>query len=125
MTDYSKLTDFEINKLVCIALGIEEHVFIPDCDEDFDQDIPVKERGPVWQTNKTYVRGFLASNGNCFNPCNKPDDAWHLFFNYRIGLNFVNGKWRAQSFTRGYDEYSDDNPLRAVAIVFLKISEAN
>lgn len=89
--DYSKLSDFEINKLV-------ENIVRPG-----------------WQESD-----YRVPNSYCSNPA----DAWPIIVSHRIGLNFVNGAWRAQSMVRGYDECVHDNPLRAAMLVYLQLQEA-
>lgn len=58
-----------------------------------------------------------------FNPCNNPSDAWHTMDEYKIGLAFVNGEWRASSVLAGYHEFSDKSALRAAMIVYLMIKD--
>ena len=50
-TDFSKLSDFEINRRVCEALDMEEYFFIPDDEADFDSEIPTDERGCLLYTS--------------------------------------------------------------------------
>lgn len=125
-TDFSKLSDFEINRRVCEALDMEEYFFIPDDEADFDSEIPTDERGPVWQTSKRDINGFRASNGNCFNPCNNPTEAWQIINRYRLTIMFFEDSnlsccmcARNGHFYRWLDEM----PLRAAMIVFLMLKE--
>lgn len=130
-TDFSKLSDFEINRRVCEALDMEEYFFIPDDEADFDSEIPTDERGPVWQTSKRDINGFRASNGNCFNPCNNPSDAKPIIVENRIGIIPApeNGLWKAAHRKIGNDNTpyhmtQNVNPLRAAMIVFLMMKES-
>ncbi|AGN89480.1 hypothetical protein Eta_0034 [Serratia phage Eta] len=101
MTDYSKMSDFEINKAVGFAVGYAT------CIEPYFEVVII---------NKT---------GRQFNPCNSPADAWPIIVANRIGvLPASNGdKWAAH-----YQEWrvavADKNPLRAAMIVFIMIKEA-
>ncbi|EIM0783332.1 DUF2591 family protein [Escherichia coli] len=130
-TDFSKLSDFEINRRVCEALDMEEYFFIPDDEADFDSEIPTDERGPVWQTSKRDINGFRASNGNCLNPCNNPADAKPIIVENRIGIIPApeNGLWKAAHRKVGNDNTpyhmtQNVNPLRAAMIVFLMMKES-
>lgn len=122
--DYSKLSDYEINKAVAA-------LWLP-CDYEFDE------------TNKivalvgyvTYLGGHgipderLERYGE-FNPCNNPSDAWPIIVESQIAAippvsNGTNG-WKAERF---YNENCgtlidciDKNPLRAAMIVFLMMQD--
>lgn len=112
MTDYSKLSDFEINKAVAIQLGMK-----PFCETT------------GWQglTSEPYVDVIVRGAGRlgAFNPCNNPSDAWPIIISGRIGINFVNGGWRAQSMMNGWVEFHHGNPLRAAMIVYLMMKESD
>lgn len=114
--DYSKMTDFEINCAVARAAGIAGMLFF-DVDSSFCY-------GPVWNVPSGITEdGINISRGNPFAPCTTAASAWPIIVSNRIGVNFVNGQWRAQSMVRGYDEYLHDNPLRAAMLVFLMMQE--
>ena len=124
-TDYSKMSDFEINKLVAIATG---H----------------KQLGSLgWrglkdgEFNEVMVRGPLKIGG--FDPCNNPADAWPIIINNKISIVSLDNKWIAAPvdtvidgitgdsevcFYASYDAVSDANPLRAAMIVFLMMQES-
>lgn len=116
-TDYSKMSDFEINKLVAIATG---H----------------KQLGSLgWrglkdgEFNEVMVRGPLKIGG--FDPCNNPADAWPIIAENRIGIIPAPcyGEWKAAHRSVGDDSTphhftQNTNPLRAAMIVFLKMQES-
>ncbi len=125
MTDYSKLSDFEINCKVANALGMTKHFFFLDAEDEFDDDIEPSERGPIWQTREHFVNGYRPSNGNPFTPCNNPSDAWPIIVDSGIGIRKQksNGLWVATQEGGSYPKY-DDNPLRAAMIVYLMMKES-
>lgn len=128
MKDYAAMSDFEINRHVAIALGMKEHFFMgAGGDGDFDDEIPLTERGPIWQTCKYRVGAYKPSNGNCFNPCNNPADAWPIIVDSKINIRFgAKGMpCEAQFFQYGHEsvECYHENPLRAAMIVFLMMKE--
>lgn len=116
-TDYSKLSDFEINKLVAIATG---H----------------KQLGSLgWrglkdgEFNEVMVRGPLKIGG--FDPCNNPADAWPIIDENNITIINDNPSLRfAVSEVAAYFNGSNhiwsahENGLRAAMIVFLKMQES-
>lgn len=117
-TDYSKMSDFEINKLVAIATG---H----------------KQLGSLgWrglkdgEFNEVMVRGPLKIGG--FDPCNNPADAWSIIVGNNIDIIQDNGQGCAlatnsviQMFQGDEVHISqDENPLRAAMIVFLTMQES-
>lgn len=115
MTDYSKMSDFDISKRVLIALGykqVDEHatcaVFMSD-----------KDRRDV---------GVGASKKFHFDPCNNPSDAWPIIIWSMISLcanRMPNGdeKWFAMGPGEIYMQAAHKNPLRAAMIVFLMMKE--
>lgn len=133
MTDYSKLSDFEINKRVVIALDIDMHFFIPESEDSFGAGFSPSELGPIWQTSAYWVGDFKVSNGNKFNPCNNPSDAWPIIVSSGISLvKYGHGMWLASSDAYWVDgvEWQIDgeahqNPLRAAMIVFLMMQDAS
>lgn len=116
-TDYSKMSDFEINKLVAIATG---H----------------KQLGSLgWrglkdgEFNEVMVRGPLKIGG--FDPCNNPADAWPIIDENNITIINDNPSLRfAVSEVAAYFNGSNniwsahENGLRAAMIVFLKMQES-
>ena len=96
MKDYSKMSDFEINKAVATALGMDVS-------------------GATEENNIMY--GYVPDI------CSNPSDAWCVMEENKIGIAFVNGEWRASSVMAGYHEYSDKNALRAAMIVYLMMKD--
>nr|DAE47706.1 MAG TPA: Protein of unknown function (DUF2591) [Caudoviricetes sp.] len=130
MKNYEDMSDFEINCQVAHMLGLSEHLFFPSGVDDFDSDTDEQDMGPVWQTSMIWVKGFRASNGNLFNPCNNPEDAEPIIIENRIGTIPApdDGLWKAAHRKVGNDDTpyhftQDKNPLRAAMIVFLKMNE--
>lgn len=112
--DYSQLSDFEINKLVGIALGKE---IMPDDCQDFG------------------LSGFpevMLRNGDFKDYCNDPNDAWPIIESRLICLAadvfaepHDGGKWVAQpAYGWEKERVRSDNPLRAAMIVFLMMQDA-
>lgn len=130
--DYSKMSDFEINKRVAIALDIDMHFYIPESEDSIKPGFLPTELGPIWQTSAVFVGEFTVSNGNAFNPCNNPADAWPIIVENNISLILDNpSSPMATSNCVGW--YSDEeppvhasnqNPLRAAMIVFLMMQES-
>lgn len=113
MTDYSKLSDFEINKLVAISTGHKQFSSLGWQglqDGDF---------------NAVMVRGPMKIGG--FDPCNNPEDAWPIIVENKIAI-YPNNKsassWMARaSFSEISISHWNENPLRAAMIVFLMMQE--
>ncbi|WP_312740472.1 phage protein NinX family protein [Cedecea neteri] len=107
MTDYSQMSDFEINSLV------SAHLWGSVCSVD----------GVVLHNEKD----------GAFDPCNNPADAWPIIHDNLISINFDNdgydtpqSSWcRATSLT-GDEYYGDEKkPLRAAMIVFLMMQDSS
>ena len=96
MKDYSKMSDFEINKAVATALGMDVS-------------------GATEENNIMY--GYVPDI------CSNPSDAMPILIENRISLTWVNGECRASSVKAGYHEYSDKNALRAAMIVYLMMKD--
>lgn len=75
MKNYEEMSDFEINCHVARAMDLSEHLFFPSGTDDFDSDTDESDMGPVWQTSRLWVKGFRASNGNLFKPCNNVEQS--------------------------------------------------
>lgn len=104
MKDYSKMSDFEINREVAINLcGYQGHV------EHMEHGVKESDRD---------------SNGMFYferDYCNNPSDAWPIIFENEISLVVVeDGVWVAR-FGSVFDESS--NPLRSAMIVYLMIED--
>ena len=106
MKDYSKMSDFEINKAVAARIGVEV------------QEWNGKIFGGVERSidNVTSVVGVI-------DYCNNPSDAMPILIENRISLTWVNGECRASSVKAGYHEFSCGNALRAAMIVYLMMKD--
>lgn len=127
MKDYAAMSDFEINKSVAIALDIDMHFYIPESEGSFQPGFLPTELGPIWQTSAGFVGEFTVSNGNVFNPCNNPADAWPILLEHHIAVVPFDGSmpcaWPAGEGLVSKHLTEDENPLRAGMIVFLKMKE--
>ncbi|HCZ9066199.1 TPA: DUF2591 family protein [Proteus mirabilis] len=130
MNKYTELSDFEINKKVAIALGIEGNFWISEKEGDFDKEIPSDERGPIWNTREYAVLSYIPSNGNIFNPCNNPSDAMPIIIENLISLMVDMSEdrestwWCASDISNGITSRYKSNPLRAAMEVFLMMKDA-
>lgn len=108
-TDYSKMSDKEINKRVAFALGCKElmpGIFMDD-NRRYEFDKPKNKSG-----NRFY-----------FDPCNNPADAWSIIYQNGISIGvYGHGEWGAA--TINHCHIDGTNPLRAAMIVFLKMQES-
>jgi hypothetical protein len=124
--DYSKLSDFEINKLVARAI---DGISVNDSTTAIDCYLSANNSNSV----KWYKVDFCdPSEFELFNPCNNPSDVRPIILDYGIETSpLFSGKWRASqvaSYTFGEDaiygfEFVDENPLRAAMIVFLMMQD--
>ena len=69
MTDYSKMIDFEINKLVALSIG------------GFESEDIFELQGVIFKRHGRYQYSF-------FDPCNNPSDAWPILKEYCIDINW-------------------------------------
>lgn len=111
-TDYSKMSDFEIN------LRVAEIVVDYDCISR----LPYVDMAVHWGDG---------ANWHVFNPCNNPADAWPIIQDYRIGVIPAPcaEEWKAAHRAIGDDDTphyfsQHTNPLRAAMLVFLKMQES-
>ena len=97
MKDYSKMSDFEINKAVSTALGMDVS-------------------GATEENNIMY--------GYVHDICNNPSDAWPIINRERIGVYPSEGPefmpWIA---AKNAISVTDKNPLRAAMIVYLMMKD--
>lgn len=109
--DYSKLSDFEINKRVAICI----HPEIRD-----------------WNCYDVSGRACFVINENTpkrvqfgFSFTTNPADAWPIILSNRIGVvpGTASDKWAAH-YCNWDIAIADTNPLRAAMIVFLMIQES-
>lgn len=130
MTDYSKLSGFDIDKAVADALGLE-------------YEIGVMFVTPVDKVNgkhtEEYILQKITSNEKHwkrFSPVNIPNNAWPIITENKINIAFDCNEnewvaWGNFEFDHcGWDmihepgiHYSHSNPLRAAMIVFLQMQE--
>ena len=131
MTDYSKMSDFEIDKAVADALGI-------------DYDIAIMFVNPVDKINgnhvEEYVRKKITSNEKHwkrFSPTRIPNDAWSIIVENGISIVKLDTNWICAPIDVAIDGITGDNefcfyaskgvvdhkPLRAAMIVFLMMQE--
>ena len=104
MKDYGKMSDFEINKAVATALGM-------------DVSGATEENNMMYD----YVRDV----------CNNPSDAWPIMKESLIGVTpdedgvtmHFYGDWTARAHCKNL-QFTDKNPLRAAMIVYLMMKEA-
>lgn len=119
MTDYSQLSDFEINSAVHNAKLKEPYalVFMGD-----DRIAWTKENGDQIITDKVpYTKNGVHDY------CNNPADAWPIIVGSKINIRFgAEGMaCEAQFMQYGHEsvEHYHANPLRAAMIVFLMMQE--
>lgn len=109
-TDFSKMSDFEINKCVAKIYG------------GFALTLAVHNEPP---SGKSFDPGV-------FDPCNNPADAWPIIVENKIMLSprCADDEWKAQIHLGSediFDNYASawhKNPLRAAMIVFLMMQES-
>lgn len=115
MTDYSKLSDFEINLAVAHSvIGIGGYDWCSDKKEVYFAGLDGGE--------------FLPNA--YFDPCNNPADAWPIIVDNNISVYAIfdgdkRGKWGAEGFNYNSPYYFNDNPLRAAMIVFLMMQDGS
>lgn len=124
MTDYSKLSDFEINSAVHNALMKEPYKI-----EFLGNDRIRWVRG---STNVTTEK-VEYSKKSLKDYCNNPADAWQIISDSRISIYFDktipehDGEFKqwccAISPCQNYQAQYQSNPLRAAMIVFLMMQE--
>ena len=124
ITDYSKMSDFEINKRVALTSGKNIKFISVDVDDN--------EIGVI--VGQKHTRQQLP-----FDPCNSPADAWPIIVDSKISLHHSICKWGADSLV--YDkkykdgffifsscsdigDISSRGALRAAMIVFLMMQES-
>ena len=103
MKDYGKMSDFEINKAVATALGM-------------DVSGATEENNMMYD----YVRDV----------CNNPSDAWPIMKESLIGVTpdedgvtmHFYGDWTARAHCKNL-QFTDKNPLRAAMIVYLMMKD--
>ncbi|HBT0444737.1 TPA: DUF2591 domain-containing protein [Klebsiella pneumoniae] len=124
-TDYSKMSDFEINKMICDVFWHDLRKS-PECEnKSFPQ-------------NTSIVYMHNGYGGFSRDYCNNPADAWPIIVGNKLSLINADDKWLCVTEGDAIDGiagdpvhmiYSDggvehENPLRAAMIVFLKMQES-
>lgn len=113
LMDYSKLSDFEINKRVlALKSEIKPLAYPHNADER--------------------SAGIVDINGgyHWFDFCNNPADAWPIIQNNGISLTYDGFDWMAECIMGNASKYSCDidqhpnRPLRAAMIVYLMMQES-
>ncbi|SMG61739.1 phage protein NinX family protein [Cedecea sp. NFIX57] len=130
MTDYSQMSDFQINAAVFEAL----HGGSPDFKEgENGAMVLLSFEGDIVDGNVVEVE----IERGVFNPCNDISDGWPIVIESEIGLmkDKGDGSWDAFGKFKLFDgdwqfesdpvhQHSDRNPLRAAMVVFLKMKDA-
>lgn len=119
MKDYSKMSDFEINKWIAIELSPNGYIGINESTRS-DSEVVVTTENGEGCTKNSYV-----------DYCNNPSDAWPLIESNLICLMADvfcepqdGGKWIAQpAYGWQHERVRNDNPLRAAMIVYLMMKE--
>ena len=118
MKDYNEMSNFEINKLVAMTIeGLDFDIagnakYAVDC---FIKSLDGESVNVLWSGNNEY---------SLFNPCNNPADMWPLIVENNIWIQpdmVGDGYWHSH-----VEDFwaKDKNPLRAAAIVYLMIKDA-
>lgn len=110
MNNYSDMSDFEINKAVALLCGISQ---------DNEQYLAYGDRS----------NGVLHHAGEAVvDYCNDARDMWPLIVENKIDVCFIDSanSWTSFGLTKNklLVESSGDNPLRAAAMVYLMIKDA-
>lgn len=125
MTDYSNMSDFEINKAVAEELFKERLSLI------VKRDVPSR---PAVTVFADIGNGEIVSI-TCADYCNNPANAWTIIVKHGISLTHDYGEWESEACldlpigAHGTDELCsvggiDKNPLRAAMIAFLLLKES-
>jgi hypothetical protein len=111
MTDYSNMSDYEINGRVAKATQK-----IGDS---------TQARGKTFIHEHEDVGEFknICIGWKEYDPCNNPADAWPIITGSKIGIREYDGWWEARTYIPEH-AICDKNPLRAAMIVFLMMKES-
>lgn len=129
--NFSKLSDFEINKRVAEAYGL----LIQEIDDTSSLGMTTEfhEKYPsvVWVADLDCSTGQQSEPWWQFDPCNNPSDAWPIILENEINIekNSKNTEyWRSVTWEqingcefKTINQHTDKNPLRAAMIVYLMI----
>lgn len=113
MKDYSKMSDFEINKEVALSLGIEV----------------VEWNGKIFGGVERKIDN-VTSVVSVIDYCNNPSDAWPIMKESLIGVTpdedgvtmHFYGDWTARAHCKNL-QFTGKNPLRAAMIVYLMMKD--
>lgn len=108
MKDYSKMSDFEINKAVALSLGIEV----------------VEWDGKIFGGVERKIDNVTSVIG-VFDYCNNPSDAWPIIVANKIWIQpdmVGDGLWHCMDCNDDIHA-KDMNPLRAAMIVYLMMKD--
>ena len=128
MKDYSKMSDFEINKWIAIELAPDGYIGINESTRS-DSEVVITTENGEGCTKNSYV-----------DYCNNPSDAWPIIVENSISIVSYGVEFSAEygwsAFYGGvcvtYDneiesifeiKCSDKNPLRAAMIVYLMMKD--
>lgn len=114
--NYEDMSDFEVNKLVSNFIDL---IFTFN---DTDETVYICEKDGAWDMVPI----------SYFDPCNNPSDAWPIIIDNKIDVSHCVGGWVSCSVfktdERGmYREFyksTNEKPLRAAIICFLKMKDA-
>lgn len=122
---YEEWTDFEINKAVAIALGYEVLG-----DDEYNKVFKENYPDSIWHVKTGH------NHEEHQDWCNNPSDMWPIILEHKISIEHES--LNSESFSGGWcamGDYMDsdfslvdvwsenENPLRAAAIVYLKMKE--
>ncbi|HBQ5946563.1 TPA: DUF2591 family protein [Klebsiella pneumoniae] len=115
--DYSILSDFEINKLVASAIGLEVKGY------------PQYDGSAVWYVVKNDSGNDFFDYIDYSDFCNNPADAWPIITANKISIYAMSekddrGRWGAEAFYPNESYHFNDNPLRAAMIIFLMMQDS-
>lgn len=114
MTDYSKLSDFEINKMICDVFW-----------HDLRKSAECKNKSFPQNTSVVYMHNGYGGFSRDY--CNTPSDAWSIITKNKIDINWGDDVHHALKgaviASRGKLSATHSNPLRAAMIVFLQMQE--
>ena len=118
--DYSKLSDFEINKLVAHALGNVQ------VDQVHDEIGGSAVQYTVFKCSGLNREGFISASPCTVTKdfCNNPADAWSIIENRKISMLFNSIDWSVWHGDFPDVETSHQNPLRAAMIVFIMMQDS-
>lgn len=125
--DYSKLSDFEINKAVAEVIGLLVQEMDDSSTLGMTPEFHEKHPAVVWVANLDCSTGRQNEAWWQFDPCNDPADAWPVIVENNLWVQpdmMGDGFWHVcDTEQRFHAKHS--NPLRAAMIVYLMMQESN